>query len=728
MSDRARMYRFRTAAQWAECLADGFDVAQDGSLHPIERLAMLARPFDTSGPASLVAADTLSGPFWRAVSNGRPVLLRSDPDENASQPFEVDAILGDGSRWLLDRGWLWGFDAASVRRYERDSIGLDLTIPFSGGVRDIALDGRGGVWALVESDSHECSVVHLDCDGCPDSTYPVPCDVRCGAPRCPTACAGLLRGKRLVLLTPDGRLVFVNTADGSVLRTVGNWRDDTWRAMRLASDGGNRIALLCDDQCDPSRWAVFVFDAEGDVLDAIIGPQTPHPVVGPQHTLRSRPADLAIAGGVLWFAADDGIWQLDASDASIARESSSTLLTPELYSPATAAAGGWLRAEIDVALPPGAVIEAEAVATGSEDVRKRVQQLVEDPSLSPSQRQTAILNLFDRSTSRVFHIVGAPGEGQPIAIPLFDVQARDLMGNLQAPLWLWLRLKFVTPPAVLPPAITELRVLYPDSSSIAQNIPAVFRGSDNDPTGFLRSLIGVIEATTQGIDDKIRRIAEYLDAGTAPAAWLDYIARWLDLPWEDALADDIKRRIVQNAGALLEWRGTRRGLELLLEALVGSAKQARIEDMTVDYIPRRLGGASCGPGARLPMLLAGAPFAPVLGVRTILGRTCLGASCDPLRCLTPRLRIEITAPRAVRKSLGTLISRLVAAYVPAGVRVVYVWKMVSPLLAAFDETEGELLDANGPARLGRDSTVGRTIVSGRGRLGSMGVDLGFPLS
>jgi hypothetical protein len=82
----------------------------------------------------------------------------------------------------------------------------------------------------------------------------------------------------------------------------------------------------------------------------------------------------------------------------------------------------------------------------------------------------------------------------------------------------------------------------------------------------------------------------------------------------------------------------------------------------------------------------------------------------------------------VRTSLGPLLGRIVAAYIPAGVRVVYVWKMVSPLLAAFGDDEGELLDANAPARIGRDSALGRTIVSGRGRLGSFGVDLGFPLS
>ena len=44
--------------------------------------------------------------------------------------------------------------------------------------------------------------------------------------------------------------------------------------------------------------------------------------------------------------------------------------------------------------------------------------------------------------------------------------------------------------------------------------------------------------------------------------------------------------------------------------------------------------------------------------------------------------------------------------------------------------DGELLDANGPGRLGADSEIGRVVLSGRGarRVDGAGLDIGFRLS
>src|SRR5207247_6438136 len=116
-----------------------------------------------------------------------------------------------------------------------------------------------------------------------------------------------------------------------------------------------------------------------------------------------------------------------------------------------------------------------------------------------------------------------------------------------------------------------------------------------------------------------------IDPATAPVRWLDFLARWLDLPWDDGLPIESKRRLVQNAGVLLEQRGTRNGLRRLLDALIGRPGSARIVDLTVDHPPMRFGGRECRGGARLPMVLAGpAPNAPILGVRAVIGRACLG--------------------------------------------------------------------------------------------------------
>jgi phage tail-like protein len=721
---RLRAYRFGTADQWQRCLMDGFDVSPTGGLQPIARLGTTAQPFTTAGPVTRVCADRFGGPIWRLEAGGTVSLVRRDEHERQSRPFEVDTTLARCPRWALGRDWLWAFDADApiARRYERDSADEELvidlreltfprdTLDLTGSLRiqDLASDAREGAWLLVEGANTAQWLLHVDCRPCPDGLYPPP--KTCALHR-PAQLGMVARGARLVLLTRDDRLVLIDAGDGTVLRTVSNWKDNPcWHVERMTTDGANRIVLLCGMRDCATRWAVFVLDAEGDVLDM---------VAGPQDKLTLTPNDAAIADGVLWLAADDGLWQLDSSDSSISRESDSVLITPVLQSPQAGTGGGWLRAEISVDLPRGAVIEAEAVTTRDAGVVRQAAEIAGDTSRTLADRQQALWDHFDHSTTRVFHLTAATA-GNSVALPLIETNP-----------WLCLRLKLVTPPGVAPPAISELRVLYPDAT-IAQQLPAVFRGDENDPTGFLRLLVGVLETTTQGLDERIRSIGSQVDPTTAPAAWLDYVAGWLDLPWEAALPVDVKRRMVSNAGALLEQRGTRRGLELLLGALAGPKARVRVIDVTVDHAPMRLGGTGCADGAHLPMLVTGAPRkTPILGSRARLGVVCLGPGvpCDPLRTIVPTLRIGIAAPRGASSGLSALVERVVMQYVPAGIRVAIRWTTIAPWLAP-EADDIEVLDANSPGRLGDDSEIGRIVLSGRGahRVDGAGLDLGFRLA
>lgn len=707
MSERARAYRFKTRAQWEQCLVNGFDVAKSGSLQPIARLGATPRQLTKVGRVERIAADMLGGPIWRLHSHGTVALVRRNDFDEVSRPFEVDAPLAHAFRWVLDHHWLWTFDASAARRYERDTLSADLAIPQEMTVRDLAGDAHGGAWLLLEGTWGAWWLRHPDCEGRTRETHLVPRDAGT-----PTELGAVARGKRLVLLMSDRRLLLFDAATGDVIREIRHWsHGPCWAVDRLTTDSDNRIAILCHDSEHPNRWAVFMLDAEGDTLDVVEGPL---PTAPPAHT----PNDVAFASGVLWLAADDGVWLLDSSDASIARESESVLLTPRLLSPQTGTGDGWLRAEIDVDLPRGAVIEAQAATTDDDRIANQARDIAEDRTRTVAQRQQAIWTLLDHEGSRVFHLQS--GQRSPVAVPLFGTTDRSL----------WLRLTIVTPPGITPPAITEMRVLYPDAS-IAQRLPAIFRGRENDPTGFVRSLTGVLETTTQSIDEQIRGIAGQIDPATAPAVWLDFIARWLDLPWDDGLPIESKRRIAQNAGVLLERRGTRDGLRRLLDALIGTPGRARIVDLTVDHPPMRIGGRDCRGGARLPLMLAGpAAHAPVLGVRAVLGRACLGVPCDPLRSIVPALRVAATAPRATRRVLEPLMGRVLAQYVPAGVNVEISWKVMSAALAVVDADEGEVLDANGPGRLGDDSEIGRVVISRRGAVAAddAGLDVGFRLS
>ena len=57
-------------------------------------------------------------------------------------------------------------------------------------------------------------------------------------------------------------------------------------------------------------------------------------------------------------------------------------------------------------------------------------------------------------------------------------------------------------------------------------------------------------------------MARHLHPSTAPEPWLDFVARWLGLPWDDALSGEQKRALLSRAAILARSRGTRAGLEI----------------------------------------------------------------------------------------------------------------------------------------------------------------------
>jgi phage tail-like protein len=239
-------------------------------------------------------------------------------------------------------------------------------------------------------------------------------------------------------------------------------------------------------------------------------------------------------------------------------------------------------------------------------------------------------------------------------------------------------------------------------------------------------LVGVIESTTQRLDERIRLMASFLDPATAPIEWLDFVARWLDLPWDDELPVEAKRAVLGAAGTLVDRRGTRDGVQLLVRNVLAGRATVTVTDVTVDYAVTLVGGAG-RRGTSVPALLAGTPRAtPTLNTKAVLGRARLCSTSDPLAVLAPTLRIEIVAPREARRPIDALLDRVLAQYIPAGVATRVRWVVASDGTSADDDAI--VIDATGPGRVGRDSEIGRTILVGRkGRLDEAGFGIGFRL-
>ncbi len=102
---------------------------------------------------------------------------------------------------------------------------------------------------------------------------------------------------------------------------------------------------------------------------------------------------------------------------------------------------------------------------------------------------------------------------------------------------------------------------------MSDRLPAYLpRVMADDP--FLQRFLRIVEELDDSVRDRVAGLADYLDAGTAPLEFVEWLGRWVDVAvvrdWPEARQRDYVRRV----GPLFRWRGTRVGLEGVLSALL----------------------------------------------------------------------------------------------------------------------------------------------------------------
>lgn len=710
-----KAYRFATRQHWAACLVDGL-TPRNGGLSPSIALGLHAVDAGVAGPLTGVALDAFDRPLWRTAEGA----IGWRDDFGAIQGPIPAEWLANSPRFVLDRRWLWAFTPDEVRRHDADTLAADRTLTLAEldagdaplvRILDIAGDGRDGLWVLVERASGVQALVRID--GCDDVARPVALPCGMAAAR---QIAAVDRGDGVVFLgSDDARLWRLDPASGTQAWSLSPTDlIPCWTVNRLASNAHDRLALGGRwSRGGETDWRLALLNSDGGLAQPPLTDLFPEAPATQVH-------DLALGRDLVVLATDRGLLRLDASEDTGAAGSLATVVTPALHSPVTANGRGWLRAEVDISLPRGAALEVRFASTDDPALVERAQILAASRDLPEAGRIGRLWSLLDAEGARSGQFV-IPGEGRgpgTVDIPLFAVTER----------WLWVGLELQTPAGVDPPSLTELRVLYPEVS-LMEHIPSIFHGEKNDPGLTLRRLVGVLETTTQDIDRRIQEAASKLDPGRTDAQWLDHLAAWLGLPWHAALPESAKRALLARARTLQDGRGRRAGLQVLLDALLAPGR-ARIVDVTADFPALRLGGGG-NVGSALPGLIAGVPRTlPVLGGKAVLGKArlgCAGAAIDPLAVFAPEVRLELTTTSQTRAAIAPILADLLADYAPAGVRITVRWREATAAELG-DDDDGLVLGGEGPGRLGGDSFIGRTVLSGRpGGLGDHGIGMDLRL-
>lgn len=86
----------------------------------------------------------------------------------------------------------------------------------------------------------------------------------------------------------------------------------------------------------------------------------------------------------------------------------------------------------------------------------------------------------------------------------------------------------------------------------------------------LRSLVLAFEEVADTVQERIDSVEHQMDTGLASPEMLQFLGSWLGVELEPTDPAEYRRSMVREVGRLLGWRGTRFGVEALLEAATGA--------------------------------------------------------------------------------------------------------------------------------------------------------------
>jgi phage tail-like protein len=654
-------YRFMTPDHWATALSAGLGAsrvlgADDGT--EVEGAV--------ASPTALAAQD---GRIWAVDGHG---VLQLDGG--------CGPRVGGVRRLIVDREVLWVLGTGALTQFDRDSLQALTTVDGSG-VKDVAPDGRDGLYRLDGA-----SVWRLDALGRPT-------DERFALPKGRVATSVAPVGTRLALLAADGSALWLMTREGGpageimverALRRLGV--KGTFTARTLV--GGADLLLVLGTWSEDRRSGLLAFDRKGALVGVVEwrGPGPDAVTLGDDGLLAAF-GDRLFRFSTAWLQAGE------------------VRLTPPLDTETPA--GGWLHGDVEAVVPEGAVLSLRWAATGDGEQIAALTRIHHDAGLTEAVRIATITDRLEWHGPFVYEGGPDPGSdpGQPAPAERFPLLLHPApMGSS-----VWVKIRLETHDARRAGEIRSLVVTH-DADGLAASLPAIYRGH-GDPDGALRRLVGVLEATTQDIDDRIGHLASRLDTDRTSDVWLPALAEVLGLPFDDALDADMRRRLVKAAPDLLQHRGTRTGVLTLLRALFED-RPFRLEDRAADLLPATTGATA------LPAWLSGPSMrTPRLNARLVLGRT--GLPCATSGCvdglLTPGPEVVVTVPATARERrlYEAAVRQMIEAVLPAGLRLRLRWSAWHGQFGRLADDVITVVSAPEPMRLDRGQALGDARIGDR---------------
>ncbi|WP_085314801.1 phage tail protein [Derxia lacustris] len=206
----------------------------------------------------------------------------------------------------------------------------------------------------------------------------------------------------------------------------------------------------------------------------------------------------------------------------------------------------WHRVALDLRLPPGTTVVIETrAADDPADLARQPWQREPGPARSPAGSE-----------------LPWRGSGACAGAASTDAASGTWATLLQSAHGRWLQLRLsLAGDGKQTPLLRGLRAWYPRFSYAREYLPPVYR-ADPASADFLDRFLALFEGEFTRWEDRIAAAQWLLDARTAPAGALDWLASWVGLALDPALDDARRRLLLRHAVTRHARRGTVPGLLL----------------------------------------------------------------------------------------------------------------------------------------------------------------------
>ncbi|WP_219837876.1 phage tail protein [Paenibacillus sp. R14(2021)] len=131
--------------------------------------------------------------------------------------------------------------------------------------------------------------------------------------------------------------------------------------------------------------------------------------------------------------------------------------------------------------------------------------------------------------------------------------------------YMWLKIEWIGSERKTP-CLSKLRIVFPRNTYLS-HLPAIYQ---EDPSGFMERFLALFGTMFDSVEAQADELPRHLDSELAEGPYLKWLGSWLGIEVDEHWNDDQIRRFIREAPQLYRYRGTRRGIEKMVEIYTGS--------------------------------------------------------------------------------------------------------------------------------------------------------------